>query len=85
MHKYDQDVESSNIGKENIEYLTDNRRQISCSNYSNENCCGNLKEEKMDSRLVTRIRDTETKIFEKLENICLLQMGLQDSFKNLNE
>ena len=39
----------------------------------------------MDFRLMTRIRDTETKMFEKLENICLLQMGLQDSFKNLNE
>ena len=88
MQEHDQDVEKSNIvniGKENIGHLTDNRRQISCSNYSNENYCGNLKEEKVDSKLMTRIKETETKIFEKLENIYLLQMGLQDSYKKLNE
>ena len=79
------DVENSNIGKENIEYLTDNRRQISRSKYSNENWCENLKEEKMDSRLMTRIKNTESKIFAKLKNICLLQMGLQDPIKKLNE
>ena len=35
VHEHDQDVEKSNIvniGKGNIEYSTDNRRQISCSN-----------------------------------------------------
>ena len=39
----------------------------------------------MDYRLTRRIKNTETKIFAKLENICLLQMGLQDPIKNLNE
>ena len=56
VHEHDQDVENSNIGKENIEYLTDNRRQILYSNYSEENYCGNLKEEMMDSKLLTRIK-----------------------------
>ena len=55
------------------------------SNYSKENYCGNLKEEKMDSKLMTRIKETKTKIFEKLENILLLQMGLQDSYKKIDE
>ena len=55
MHELDQEVENSKIRKENIEYLTDNRRQISCSNYSNENYCGNL---------MTRIKETEIKVLK---------------------
>ena len=55
------------------------------SNYSEGNYCGSLKEEKVDSKLMTRIKETETKIFEKLKSIVLLQMGLQDSNKKLNE
>ena len=55
------------------------------SNYSEENYCGSLKEEKMGSKLMTRIKETETKIFEKLKSTDLLQMALQDSNKKLNE
>ena len=88
VHEHDQDIEKSNIvnnGKGDIGYLKDNRRKISCSNYSNENCCGNLMEGKMDSRLTRRINNTETSVFAKPKNSCLLQMGLKDPIKDLNE
>ena len=42
-----------------------------------------MKERKKDYRLTRRIKNTETKIFAKLKNICLLQ--LLDPIKNLNE
>ena len=34
-----------------------------------------------DSKLMTGIKETETKIFEKLKSTVLLQMSLQDSNK----
>ena len=85
MHKNCQDIKSSNGGKENVELLTNERSQILYSNYSEQTYCGSLKEEKMNSKLVTGIEETETKIFEKLKSTVLLQMGLQDSDKKVND
>ena len=55
------------------------------SNYSEENYYGSLKEEKMDSKLVTGINETETKTFENLKSTVLLQMGLPESNKKLSQ
>ena len=78
MHKYGQNNESSNSEKGNIKLLTDERSQILYSNYSEENYCGSLKEEKIDSKFMTELGETETKIIIK-------SVALYISSKDSNE
>ena len=51
------------------------------SNYSEENYCGSLKEEKIDSKFMTELGETETKIIIKS---VALYISLKDSNEKMN-
>ena len=63
-----QNVKSLNGGKENSKLLTDKRSQILSSNCREENTCEVLEKKKMNSKLMTGLGETKTKIHKKLRN-----------------
>ena len=85
MYGTDQNVKSSNVGKEYIKLLTDKRSQILNSNSLEENSCEVLEEKKISSNLVAGLGEKETKVLEKLRSPVPLHMSLKDSDEKVND
>ena len=79
-----QNAKSPNGGKENAKLLTYERSQILSSNCREENTCEVLEKIKMNSKLMTGLGKTETKILKKLRKPVPLYMSSKDSDEKMN-
>ena len=73
MYGTDQNIKSSNGGKENVKLLN--------SNYHEEKSYEDFKEKNMNSKLVIGLGEIEIKVHKQLRSPVLLYMSLKDSIR----